>query len=823
MKKSIKKNYLYNLIYQLIIIILPIITTPYLARTLGANGTGTFGYTVSIVTYFILFGSLGLSLYGQREIAYVQNDRKKRSKIFLELAIFRMITIFLSTIIYYFLFARNGQYSFYYKILLLDLLATGLDISWFFQGIEDFKKIVLRNLIIKILSIISIFVFIHTEDDLAKYIFIYVASNIISNFLLWINIHKYIDFNEIKNIEIKKHIRPILILFIPQIAIQIYTVLDKTMIGLILDDMSEVGYYEQAQKIIKMLMTVITSFATVMLPRIASFYVNGEHNKIKDYMHRTFNFIYFLGIPMICGIIVVAQNFVPIFFGKGFDEVVPIMQIMSLIVLFIGFSGVIGNQFLLATKKQKEFTESVILGCVINFVLNLILIAKYKSIGATIATVIAEFSVMAIQFWFIRKNFNIKEIIKLSRNYVIAGMTMIPYCMYVNSLFSSNFKSLLFQVIVGVIIYFGMLLLMKDKLLIYFINVIGEKVKIVKKIKEKTIDKISDRICKIIISIIIIIGIVVFSVQSTQYIYKYKNIPNSTNLGWKKYGNSQVLGNEKTGTLFDPTVIIEDGKYIMYVSSRANSSISISQSEDGYTWSEPVIVFGPSENSKWDKVINRCSIVKKDGKYYMYYTGQEGETSKIGVAVSEDGINFEKMVADPVIIPEYDYEGTNTMNPYVIWDEEEQLFKMWYAAGEYIEPDAICYATSTDGINWKKYDKNPIIKATNKEENYDNYKVGACEVYKLSENDYLMFYIGYTDLNTARIFYAKSEDGINWRRKSETPIISPSNNAFDSDATYKPTAVYDKKNNQWLLWYNGRTEEKEYIGLAICEKCKFEI
>lgn len=508
MRKSIKKNYLYNLIYQIIIIILPIITTPYLARTLGANGTGTFGYTVSIVTYFILFGSLGLSLYGQREIAYVQNDRKKRSKTFLELAIFRITTIFLSTIIYYFLFARSGQYSFYYKILLLDLLATGLDISWFFQGIEDFKKIVLRNLIIRTLSIISIFVFIHTEDDLAKYIFIYAASNIISNFLLWINIHKYIDFNEIKNIEIKKHIRPILILFIPQIAIQIYTVLDKTMIGFILDDMSEVGYYEQAQKIIKMLMTVITSFATVMLPRIASFYVNGEHDKIKEYMYRTFNFIYFLGIPMICGLVVVASNFVPLFFGKGFDEVVPIMQIMSLIVLFIGFSGVIGNQYLLATKKQKEFTESVILGCVINFVLNLILIAKYKSIGATIATVIAEFSVMAIQFWFIRKKFDIKRIIKLSRNYVISGITMIPYCMYANSLFSNNFKSLLLQVIVGVIIYFGMLLLMKDKLFIYFINVIGEKIKIVKKIKEKTVDKISEKIGKIIILIIIIIGIV---------------------------------------------------------------------------------------------------------------------------------------------------------------------------------------------------------------------------------------------------------------------------------------------------------------------------
>lgn len=153
----------------------------------------------------------------------------------------------------------------------------------------------------------------------------------------------------------------------------------------------------------------------------------------------------------------------------------------------------------------------------------------------------------------------------------------------------------------------------------------------------------------------------------------------------------------------------------------------------------------------------------------------------------------------------------------------KKIFKMWYAAGEYIEPDTICYATSIDGIHFTKYDNNPIITASTGDENYDNYKVGGCEVYKLDKNSYLMFYIGYTDLSHARIFYAISEDGINFKRKSTTPIISPTKGGFDCEAVYKPTVVYDQKNDRWLLWYNGRSGIHEYIGLAICKRCKFDV
>ena len=177
MKKSIAKNYIYNLIYQMLTIVLPLITTPYLSRVLGAENIGIYGYTLSIVTYFVLFGTLGIAMYGQREIAYVQNDKTKQSKTFWEIVITRFITLTIASVTFYITFCIRGQYTTYYTILLLELLANALDISWYYQGIEDFGKTVIRNLVVKILSLVCIFVFVKTQADLWKYMLIYVLAN----------------------------------------------------------------------------------------------------------------------------------------------------------------------------------------------------------------------------------------------------------------------------------------------------------------------------------------------------------------------------------------------------------------------------------------------------------------------------------------------------------------------------------------------------------------------------------------------------------------------------------------------------------------------
>lgn len=459
--KSLKKNYIYNLLYQILTAILPIITAPYIARVLGAGGNGIYSYTISIVTYFILFGSAGINLYGQREIAYVQDDRKKRDKVFSELFTLKTIIMTISTIAFWFLFADSGEYSVYYKILIFEIIANIIDISWVYQGLEEFKKIVTRNTVIRLISTILTFILVHNDNDLWIYITIYAVTNLLGNLSLWFRYKQYITF-KITGINLRQHIKPIITLFIPQVAIQIYVLLDKTMLGSILNNMDEVGYYDQSQKIIKTLLTLITSMGTVMLPRIAKTFADKNHAKIKDYMYKTFNYVYMFSIPLMFGLIAVSHNFVPVFLGPGYEEAISVINIMSVIILFISLSNIIGIQYLLPTKRQKEYTISVVAGALVNLSLNFALIPIFRAIGATIATVAAEFTVTIIQFYSVRKDFKISDILRMSSKYFIASILMFLICSAVGIIIKDDISSLFAQTTIGFISYFFILIALKN-------------------------------------------------------------------------------------------------------------------------------------------------------------------------------------------------------------------------------------------------------------------------------------------------------------------------------------------------------------------------
>ncbi len=475
-KKSVKKNYIYNLLYQILVMIIPLITTPYLSRVLGAENIGIYSYTLSITTYFILFGSLGVAMYGQREIAYVQDDIRKRSRAFYEIFIMRLLALAVSLFIFYISFCLHGEYSIYYKILVFEIIATIFDISWYFQGLEEFKKTVMRNMLVKLISVICIFVFVKNSSDLNKYYIIYVLSNLLGNLSLWIYIPKYTDKIKLKELRINRHLKPTIMLFIPQIATQIYTVLDKTMLGTMIYDKSEVGYYEQAQKIIKLLMTIATSLGVVMMPRIAATYSKGDKEKIREYMNNSFSFISLLAFPLMFGTISIAYKFVPIFYGSGYDKVAPLMCVVSPIIVFIGLSNVTGTQYLLPTKQQNKYTTSVIIGAIVNFVLNIVLIKKYASIGASIATVIAEFCVTLTQFLLIRNEIKFKEIFSMIYKYIVAAIIMFVCSILIGNFISNNAFSILVQIIVSSIIYFVVLLMMNDKMIIEGITILKNKI-----------------------------------------------------------------------------------------------------------------------------------------------------------------------------------------------------------------------------------------------------------------------------------------------------------------------------------------------------------
>lgn len=470
-KKSITKNYIYNLIYQILIIILPIITTPYISRKLGAQAIGIYGYTISIVTYFTLVGTLGLTNYGKREIAYIQDDSEKKNKLFSELVIFRFIMVVITMIVYFLFILLVDEYKIYYLILTLEIISVALDISWFFQGIEDFKKVVIRNIVVKIISIMLIFVFIKSETDLWKYFCIYVSSTFIGNVTLWINISKYVKLEKIKLKNLKRHLKSTISLFIPQVAVSIYTVLDKTMLGSLCQDISEVGYYEQSQKIIKIALTLVTTIGTVMIPRIASMYAKGNKSQIQIYMQKSFNFVWFLAIPIMFGIVAISSDFVPWFFGDGYDRVITLMMVSSPIIIFISLSTVTGSQFLMSIKKQNIHTIAVIIGAILNVIVNAILIKSYGSLGAVISTVIAEFFIasMEILYLIIKGYIPLRIIFGKSLHYWIAGTIMFIIIWILQNYIEASIISTVIEIFVGMVIYIGILLISKDKFLYEYV------------------------------------------------------------------------------------------------------------------------------------------------------------------------------------------------------------------------------------------------------------------------------------------------------------------------------------------------------------------
>lgn len=464
--KKILHNYLYNAAYELLRLLAPLITTPYVSRILGAEGIGVYSYTQSIATYFVLIGAVGTALYGQREIAYTQDNPQKRTEVFWEITIFRFCSVGVCTIVYYFIFGFSGQYALIYKILTLEVLATAFDISWFFMGMENFRLTVIRNTIIKLVGIILIFIFVKKPEDVPLYSVCLTLPIFLGNISLWFGLPKYLVRQHHSVLKgIPKHIKPIFILFLPQIAVEVYTVLDKTMIGILSSGVDQVGYYTQAQKIIKIVLMIVTSLGTVMLPAMSWAFVQGKTNEIKKGIKISFRFMFMIAFALMYGICAIATFFVPIFFGEGYDLVVPLLIVISPILVIIGMSNVIGKQYLLPTKQQSAYTSSIVTGALVNFILNLLLIPRLNAIGASIATVLAEISVTAVQCWHIRKQIDLWEYIKPFFRYFVLGLIMFGVVKGVGTLLPPGVLSLVIMVCIGTIVYFIGLVVTKDELL----------------------------------------------------------------------------------------------------------------------------------------------------------------------------------------------------------------------------------------------------------------------------------------------------------------------------------------------------------------------
>lgn len=476
---SVKKNFSYNVIYQILNLILPLLTAPYLSRVIGANGVGIYSYTYSIVNYFMLFSLLGLNNYGNRSIAMIKDDRRVLSRTFFEiygmqlLSSLIMIALYLTYLNTFDVANKDISY-----IQILFILSTMLDINWFFFGLEKFKLTVSRNTLIKFLTVIGIFTFVKEPEDLKKYVLIMSLGTVISQLSLWYFVPKYIDWYKPSWKDILKHLKPNLILFIPVVSVSIYKVMDKIMLGN-MTDMKQVAYYENSEKLIGIPMGFILALGTVMLPRMSYLMKRGEREVIKNYIEISLQFIMFLSGGICFGLSGISANLIPIFFGNEFLPAIPVLSLLSFSVLFTSWANVIRTQYLIPNQKDKIYILSTSLGAVINVIFNLILIPKYGGIGAAIGTVFAELAVALYQTISIKNELPVKKFFNNIKIYLFPALIMYSINILLTNLIDNKYLSLFLQLCIGggvyVILCVKVLISNNDKVKRLFFNKFKDK------------------------------------------------------------------------------------------------------------------------------------------------------------------------------------------------------------------------------------------------------------------------------------------------------------------------------------------------------------
>lgn len=466
-EKNVKLNYIYNVAYQILVILTPLLTAPYIARVLKSKGIGVLGYVTAIAAFFIIFASLGTSTYGQREVSYVQSDIFKRSVVFFNTLIFRCTTTFIFLVIYgIMIFTYHPDWMIIYVIQLIEILNVAFDTSWFLQGLEEFGKVVGRNAIFRIINLIMVFTLIKKPEDLALYAAAQALITMAGHVSLWPYLPKYLCKVPKEALSPFKDTRIILGLFLPTFAVQFYQYLDKIMLKLITHNMDEGGYYEQTMRIVRLVLALVTAMATVMVPRIGHYFKQGDKAAIKRAMYKVYQFSWFLGLPLMFGVFGIAGNFIPWFYGEGYDKVIILLRICSGLTVAMSIANVTGIQYLVPTKREKLYTRTVLFGAFVNIALNFVFIPKLASAGAALASVVAESSIAILQLIYVRGELDIRRILKSSVKYLIASTLMLMLLLMVGRYLPATILSTFVMIITGALVYFGLLVLFADEFFI---------------------------------------------------------------------------------------------------------------------------------------------------------------------------------------------------------------------------------------------------------------------------------------------------------------------------------------------------------------------
>ena len=416
---SLKKNISYNFAYQLLILALPLVTAPYLSRVIGASGVGVYSYSYSIATYFVYFIKMGLDNYGNRAIAGCQDDPDERSRVFWSIYAMQIACFVLAGggyVLYCFGLAGNVDVALLQGLYVLSAL---FDINWFFFGMEQFKLTVIRNTIVKTVTVALVFFLVRDAGDVDVYIAIMSCGFLVSQVVLWPFLRRYVRFVRPTIHEVLTHVKPNLVLFVPVIAISIYNTLSKIILGYMAGEV-EVGYFENAAKIASVPGSLVAAIGTVMLPRTSALLAKGEVERARVHTDETlisvmaFTALASFGIPMI------SRPFTLLFYGPGFDTTAEVLIVLCATVPLLGFGNVIRTQYLIPAKKDSVFLWSAVCGAVVNFFVNIALIPTLGAVGSAWASVAAEAAVLVYQVVRVRKE------IPLARYCLYAVAFLVP-------------------------------------------------------------------------------------------------------------------------------------------------------------------------------------------------------------------------------------------------------------------------------------------------------------------------------------------------------------------------------------------------------------
>lgn len=452
MDKKLVKNLVLSIGYNLLTVIVPFITAPYLGRILGAEKVGTYTYVHSIASYFVMFGLLGMRSYGNRTIARVRDSREERSRAFWEIYTMQFITGFLAFLLYVgFVFLFIDNYHLVSMAVGMYVMTAFLGVDWLCDGMEDFATIAKRTLFIKTLNMLLIFLLIRSENDLVKYCVIMSSGYLLSALLIWPTVKKHIDFIRPKFSSLIPHFKSNVLLFVPTIAASIYQTMDKIMIGGLASE-AELAYYEYAEKITQIPMLLFTAMGAVMLSRMSHIFKKDEGGAF-DTLAYSMDLSFAIGSAFCFGLAAIANELVLVYYGTAFSSSGPILMALTPMIILYGWANVIRMQYVIPNNLNYIYITSTIAGAVVNLIFNLIFIPRYKAVGATIGTLAAQFTVALVFTICVKKKLPLRQYAKRETPLLVIGLLMGIVVYYVSRLHPISLKWLIVDVLVGGVVF----------------------------------------------------------------------------------------------------------------------------------------------------------------------------------------------------------------------------------------------------------------------------------------------------------------------------------------------------------------------------------